>query len=175
MAGHNCHARFTVAGPERVKDLQVPRKLKFRIGCGMWGMGLLYRKQAAPHQTDDGRRPPGSIRHQPSRARRRDHPQRLGQSGKAWGLESMDSVCTGPLAVSMQCLKRMDVHFSALMCKMKVLTTPRATFLFRSRPRRAGVPCSSCGTRDNDSESRFRAVQCYDDPTNDCGSGSDTK
>ena len=26
----------------------------------------------------------------------------------------------------------------------------------------------------NPSESRFRAVQCYDDPTNDCGSGSDT-
>ena len=27
--------------------------------------------------------------------------------------------------------------------------------------------------QDNLSESRFRVVQCYNDPTNDCGSGSD--
>jgi len=36
------------------------------------------------------------------------------------------------------------------------------------------LACSLDGTRDHLSESRFRAVQCYDDPTNDCGSGSDT-
>ena len=36
------------------------------------------------------------------------------------------------------------------------------------------LACSLHSTRDDPSESRFRAVQCYDDPTNDCGSGSDT-
>ena len=35
--------------------------------------------------------------------------------------------------------------------------------------------CSSYGIRDSPSESRFRVVQPYDDPTKDCGSGSDTE
>ena len=48
------------------------------------------------------------------------------------------------------------------------------TYFFWLRPRCAGVACSLYGTQDNLSELRFRAVQCYDDPTNDCGSGSNT-
>ena len=51
--------------------------------------------------------------------------------------------------------------------------TPPGNF-FWLRPRSAGVACSLHSTRGNPSESMFRAVQCYDDPTNDCGSGSDT-
>ena len=35
------------------------------------------------------------------------------------------------------------------------------------------APCSSYGTRGNPWESRFRAVQSYNDPTDGCGSGSD--
>ena len=42
------------------------------------------------------------------------------------------------------------------------------------RARAAGIAGSLYGTRDNLSESRFRAVQLRDDPTNDCGSGADT-
>eukprot|EP00670_Eutreptiella_braarudii_P011536 CAMPEP_0174323526 /NCGR_PEP_ID=MMETSP0810-20121108/11874_1 /TAXON_ID=73025 ORGANISM="Eutreptiella gymnastica-like, Strain CCMP1594" /NCGR_SAMPLE_ID=MMETSP0810 /ASSEMBLY_ACC=CAM_ASM_000659 /LENGTH=86 /DNA_ID=CAMNT_0015435999 /DNA_START=452 /DNA_END=712 /DNA_ORIENTATION=+ len=38
----------------------------------------------------------------------------------------------------------------------------------------SGVACSLHGTRDNPSASRVRAVQFDDDPTHDCGSGSDT-
>ena len=49
-----------------------------------------------------------------------------------------------------------------------------SSFVFWSSPRGAGVACSLYGPREALSESRFRAVQFYDDPTNDCGSGSDT-
>ena len=38
-----------------------------------------------------------------------------------------------------------------------------------------GETRSLCGPRDNFSGSGFRAVQSYDDPTNDCGSKSDTE
>ena len=44
---------------------------------------------------------------------------------------------------------------------------------FGSRPRRAGVSGSLWGTLDNLSESRFRVVQLFNGPTNNCGSGSD--
>ena len=40
------------------------------------------------------------------------------------------------------------------------------------RPRRGSVACSPYGTQDHLLESRFRAVQFYDDPTNDCAKRS---
>ena len=52
------------------------------------------------------------------------------------------------------------------------MTRPVGHF-FLVQPK-GGVPCSSYSTRDNVSESRVRVVHHHDDPTNDCGSGSDT-
>ena len=46
-------------------------------------------------------------------------------------------------------------------------------FFEAGKKKLAGVACSRRDTRDNLSESRFRAVQFYDDRTNDCGSGAD--
>ena len=59
--------------------------------------------------------------------------------------------------------------------KTKFSSPPPRTFFFWLRPRLAGVACSRHSTQGNPSGSRFRAVHCYDDPTNDCGSGSATQ
>ena len=46
---------------------------------------------------------------------------------------------------------------------------------FSCTPTGVGLPFASCGTREKLSAPSFRAVECYNDPTNDRGSGSDTQ
>ena len=74
-------------------------------------------------------------------------------------------------------LQLLQLKYTMPICTVllsRIAVTHTTIFFLLVQTKVSWRTCSPYGTRESLSESRFRAVRCYNDPTNDCGSGSDT-